>query len=73
MEMSQGNNPYSYLKQTKMSFFSFTIMENRKEKQVFYVGLAPVGRGEDIRKGCMRVNMVDMLCTHICKFKNETY
>jgi hypothetical protein len=21
----------------------------------------------------MRVNMVDMLCTHICKFKNETY
>jgi hypothetical protein len=27
--------------------------------------------GKDIRKGCRRVNM-KMLCTHVCKWKNET-
>jgi hypothetical protein len=27
-------------------------------------GLVPVGR-EDIRKGCRRVNMVEILCTHV--------
>jgi hypothetical protein len=31
-------------------------------------------KGEDIRKVCRRVkvNMVEMLCTHVCKWKNET-
>jgi hypothetical protein len=28
--------------------------------------------GEDIRKGCTRVNMVEILFTHVCKWKNET-
>jgi hypothetical protein len=23
------------------------------------------GRGEDTRKGCRRVNMIEMLCTHV--------
>jgi hypothetical protein len=23
------------------------------------------GRGEDIRKGCRRVNMVEIICTHV--------
>jgi hypothetical protein len=31
------------------------------------------GRGEDLRKGCKRVNMVGILGTHVCKWKNETY
>jgi hypothetical protein len=31
-------------------------------------GLLPVGSGEDIGK----VNMVEMLCTHVCKCKNKT-
>jgi hypothetical protein len=25
-------------------------------------------RGEDIRKGCRRVNMVEILYTHVCKY-----
>jgi hypothetical protein len=27
------------------------------------------GRGEEIGKGCRRVNMVEILCTHVCKQK----
>jgi hypothetical protein len=34
MERSQENFLYSYLKQTKISFFSFTKSENRKMEQV---------------------------------------
>jgi hypothetical protein len=50
MEMSQGNSLYSYLKQTKMSFFKNRGQEG-KTSPVWK--LAPVG-GEDIRKGCRR-------------------
>jgi hypothetical protein len=29
------------------------------------------GSKKDIRKGCRRVNIVQMLCTRVCKWKNE--
>jgi hypothetical protein len=45
-------HPTSYLKQTKMSFFS-PKTENRKAKQVCMV-VGTSERGEDIRKGCRR-------------------
>jgi hypothetical protein len=51
-----------------MSFFS--KMENRKAKQILGVSIS--GKGEDIRRGYRRVNVVEMLCTHVCKWKNET-
>jgi hypothetical protein len=44
MAISQGNSLYSYLKQTKMSFFSFTMSENKRAEQVLSVGLVTVGR-----------------------------
>jgi hypothetical protein len=28
--------------------------------------------GEDVGRGCKRVNMVQILCTHVSKWKNET-
>jgi hypothetical protein len=34
-------------------------MENRKVKQVLS------GAGEDISKGCRRVNIVEKLCTYV--------
>jgi hypothetical protein len=34
MEMSQGNFLYSYLKQTKMSFFSSTKSESMRAEQL---------------------------------------
>jgi hypothetical protein len=30
-------------------------------------------RGELAGKGCRRVNMVQILCTHLCKLKNDAY
>jgi hypothetical protein len=30
------------------------------------------GSGEKVGKGHRRVNMVKILCTHICKWKNDT-
>jgi hypothetical protein len=27
--------------------------------------LIPMGAGKDIRKGCRRVNMVEIICTHV--------
>jgi hypothetical protein len=55
MEMSQGNSLWSHLKQTKMSFFNHRKLEGKT---------GPVWgwhqwEGEDIRKGCGRVTMVE--------------
>jgi hypothetical protein len=47
----------------KMSFF-FSKNGEQGGKTGPVWGLAPE-RGEDIRKECRRVNMVDMLCTHV--------
>jgi hypothetical protein len=47
-------------------------MENRKAKQVLS-GVGTTGRGEDIRKECRRVNVVEIVYTHVCKWKNDTY
>jgi hypothetical protein len=30
------------------------------------------GSGEEVEKGYGRVNMVQILCTHVCKWKNDT-
>jgi hypothetical protein len=43
-------------KQNHLFFFSKT--EDRKVKQ-FYLGVDTSGRGEDIREGCRRVNVVE--------------
>jgi hypothetical protein len=52
MEMSQGSSQYSYVKQTKMSFFSFIKLENRRAEQVLPLGqVGNSGRGEDTEEG----------------------
>jgi hypothetical protein len=30
------------------------------------------GRGEEVGKGHRRVNIVQILCTYVCKWENET-
>jgi hypothetical protein len=65
MEMSQGNPLYSYLKQTKMSvFFFFNKTKDRGQKRSC-LGVDTDGKGEDIRKGCKRVNIVEILYAHV--------
>jgi hypothetical protein len=67
MEMSQGNFLCSYLKQTKCHF---TKSENERAKQVpvwedqWEVG----GCGERVKED----EYVQILCTNICRWKNET-
>jgi hypothetical protein len=64
MEMSQGNSLHSYLKQT---FF----FPKNEEQEVLSVQNRPClrvdtsGSGDDVRKKCRRVNVVEILCTHV--------
>jgi hypothetical protein len=45
---------------------SLLKMEDRKIKQALSGGWHQ-GKGEDKRKGCRNVNMVEISCTHVCK------
>jgi hypothetical protein len=35
------------------------------------LGFGTSGSREDVGRACRRVNMVPILCTHVCKWKNE--
>jgi hypothetical protein len=35
-------------------------------------GGGPSGRRKEVGKGCRRVNMEQILCIHVCKWKNDT-
>jgi hypothetical protein len=72
MEISQGNSLCSYLKQTKMSFFSFTKSENMRTEHVMSGGVAATSGREEMGNGCERMNIVQILCTHVFKWKNDT-
>jgi hypothetical protein len=50
------------------------LFQNREQedKTVLSGWGVPVGSGEDIRKGCRKANMVEKLCIHVGKWKNET-
>jgi hypothetical protein len=54
-----------------MSFFFFKI-EDWKAKQVLS-GDWYQWEGGVIKKGCRRMNMVEILCTCVYKWKSETY
>jgi hypothetical protein len=57
-------------------FFPLKKLENRKVEQVLPGGrgaeLVPMGEGS-VRERGRRVNMVQILCTHVCECKNNTY
>jgi hypothetical protein len=75
MEISQGNVPCSYLKQAKMLFFSFLFYKIREQEGRAGPAWEEGGNGRRkkvVEKGCRRINMVQILCTHVCKSKNGT-
>jgi hypothetical protein len=51
MDISKGNFLCSYLKQTKMSLFSFIKSENRRVEQVLPGEVGTSGKREEVRKG----------------------
>jgi hypothetical protein len=80
MEMPQGNSlcSYVYLKQARISCFSFYFLsfffykigqQESRTGPAQGVGLALVGRS---REKDRRMNMVQKMCTHLCKCKNDT-
>jgi hypothetical protein len=60
---------YSYLKQTKMPFLIYkrTGGQNRSCLEDWHQW-----EGENVGRKGRKVNMAQMLCTHECKWKNET-
>jgi hypothetical protein len=53
--------------------FSFIKSENRREEeQGLPRGVGTSGRGKEVGKGYGRVNIVQILCIHVYKWKNET-
>jgi hypothetical protein len=70
MEISQGNSLCSYLKQTKMSFFSLQNWRTGVWNSPASGG-GTSERGEEVEKGHGRVNLVQILCAHVHKWKNE--
>jgi hypothetical protein len=53
---------------SKMSVFSFFLY---KIGELVWGGGVSMGGGGDRERG-WRVNMVQILCTHVCKCKNDT-
>jgi hypothetical protein len=54
-----------------MSFFFFTKLKNRKVEQVLSGGWVPVGGGGG-RERVWEGEYVQLLCTYVCRWKNET-
>jgi hypothetical protein len=72
---------YLYVKQAKMSCFSFYLFSfstyNIGEQEggtspAQEGGLAPVGGGRCWVKGGRRVNTMQKMCTHVCNCNNST-
>jgi hypothetical protein len=60
-----------YLKQTEMSLFFLNGKQEGRTSPVW--GLVPVAAGEVVGRECRRVNMVQILSIHICKWKNKIF
>jgi hypothetical protein len=72
MEMLQGKSLCSYLKQAKMSIY-FIYKTREQEGGTGPVwGVGTSRRGKKLGKEHGWVNMGQILCTHVCKWKNDT-
>jgi hypothetical protein len=72
--MSQENSLGAIINKQEWLFFLFFMKsENTRAEQILLGGGVGDSRsGEEVRKGCGRVNIVQILCTHVCKCKNDT-
>jgi hypothetical protein len=54
-----------------MSFFFFYKIGEQESRTglAWGGGVGTSGRREEVGKGCRRMNMVQILCTHVCKWK----
>jgi hypothetical protein len=73
MEISQGNSLCTILNQQKCHFYFFYKIKEQKGRTGLIRGVGTSGKGEEEGKGCWRVNIMQILYTHVCKLKNDTY
>jgi hypothetical protein len=52
-------------------FFSSKKLENKRTKEILE-GEGSSGRRKVVGKGGRKVNMVQKMCTYVCKCKNDT-
>jgi hypothetical protein len=52
-------------------FFSYMELKNKRAKQVLPGIFVTSGTGEAVRKWGRRVNIMQILYTHECKWKND--
>jgi hypothetical protein len=75
MEMPQENSLAAILSKNVI-IFSFANQRTREWNKSGGRGVqgkaGTTKRGEEVAKGCNMVNMVQTLCTHVCKWKNDT-
>jgi hypothetical protein len=71
MDMPQGNSLFGYLKQ-KYHFFCKIRKREGGTGPAWWGEVSTPVQGEGMRKGCKRVNMVQMLCMCECKQKKDT-
>jgi hypothetical protein len=73
MEISQGNSLNLTILNKQKCCFVFYKNEKQESRTDLVSGVGTSGSGKDVEKGCRRVNMVQILCTPVCKWKHETY
>jgi hypothetical protein len=73
MEMPQETPCVAILNKYKCHFFLFFLYIIGEQEGGTGLALGAwfgtSQRGEEVGKGCRRVNMVQILCTHVCKWK----
>jgi hypothetical protein len=58
-------------KQKCLFFFFIYKIKEQESRTGSSLGVSASGSMEEVRKGCRRVNMVQILCTHVYKWKND--
>jgi hypothetical protein len=71
VEVPQGNSLCSYLKQKCPCFSSFLIQIGEQEARTDPDYVVGTRGGGGVWKCWKRVNMMQILCTHACKWKND--
>jgi hypothetical protein len=61
------------IKQECHLFFFLLQNQGKGGQNRSCLGICTSRSGEEVGKGHGKVNMVQILCAHVCKWKNETY
>jgi hypothetical protein len=52
-------------------FLSLTKSESKRAEQILPLVAGTSGRGEEVGEGYGRVTVLQIVCTYVCKWKND--